>query len=69
MIKNNSFTINNLKNVVFIGEHQSFKELIEINKKYKLKTLIITSPNQKKKLIKNYSIKFLVNLIVSLRIL
>tara|TARA_B100001142_G_scaffold27966_1_gene25095 strand:- start:5766 stop:6755 length:990 start_codon:yes stop_codon:yes gene_type:complete len=57
MIKNNSFIINNLKNVVFIGEHQSFKELIEINKQYKLKSLIITSPNQKKKIDKNLQYK------------
>jgi len=57
MIKNNSFIINNLKNVVFIGEHQSFNELIEINKKYKLKSLIITSPNQKKKIDKNLQFK------------
>lgn len=53
MIKNNVFTIKQLKNVVFIGEHKSLKNLIQINDKYKLKSLIITSPIQKKKLDKS----------------
>ena len=36
MIKSNSFYIKNLKNVVFIGEHGSLKELVKINKSLKL---------------------------------
>ena len=66
MIKNNLFTIKNLKNVVFIGEHESLRELIQINNKLNLKSLIITSPVQKKKLIKLLILKFLVNLIINL---
>ncbi len=57
MIKNNIFTIKNLKNVVFIGEHESLKSLVDINDKNKIKSLIITSPIQKKKLDKNLKYK------------
>tara|TARA_B100002051_G_C16743585_1_gene645937 strand:- start:2554 stop:3555 length:1002 start_codon:yes stop_codon:yes gene_type:complete len=53
MIKNNTFTIKNLKNVVFIGEHESLKDLININDKFKIKSFIVTSPIQKKKIDKN----------------
>ena len=49
MIKNNTFTIKNLKNVVFIGEHESLKDLININERFKIKSFIVTSPIQKKK--------------------
>lgn len=57
MIKNNIFTIKQIKNVIFIGEHESLKSLVRINDKYKIKSLIITSPIQKKKLDKNLKYK------------
>ena len=50
MIKNNIFTIKQLKNVVFIGEHESLESLVRINDNFKIKSLIITSPIQKKKI-------------------
>ena len=50
MIKENIFFIKNLKNVVFLGEHGSLKELIDINKIYKLNSKVITSKNQSKSL-------------------
>lgn len=51
MIKSNSFYIKNLKNVVFIGEHGSLKELLKINKLLKLNSKIITSKDQRESLI------------------
>jgi len=46
MIEKNNFYINNLKNVIFLGQSNNFKELIKINKSLNLKTTIITSPHQ-----------------------
>tara|TARA_B100000768_G_C11204000_1_gene342996 strand:- start:34 stop:1044 length:1011 start_codon:yes stop_codon:yes gene_type:complete len=46
MIKNNFFLIEDLRNVVFIGESKRFKELIKINKKLNISSNIITCPNQ-----------------------
>ncbi len=46
MIKSNTFFIKNIKNVVFIGEHGSLKELVKINQSLNLKTKIITSKDQ-----------------------
>lgn len=57
MIKSNSFYIKNLKNVVFIGEHGSLKELVKINKSLKLNTKIITSKDQSNS-IKNQKLDF-----------
>ena len=57
MIKNNIFTIKQLKNVVFIGEHESLESLVRINDKFKIKSFIITSPIQKKKFDKNLKYK------------
>ena len=37
MIKSNTFFIKNFKNVVFIGEHGSLKELVKINQSLKHK--------------------------------
>lgn len=52
MISKNHFYIQNLKSVVFLGKSEIFPELIKINKKLKLDTLVITSTHQSK-LIKN----------------
>ncbi len=57
MIKNNFFVLKNLKNVVFIGEHESLKELVKINNENKLKSIIVTSPVQKKKIQKSLNFK------------
>ena len=46
MIEKNNFYINNLKNVIFLGQSNNFIELIKINKSLNLKTTIITSPHQ-----------------------
>lgn len=48
MIKNNKFYINNLKTVVIFGYSNKLKEILTINKKLNLKTLIITDPHQSK---------------------
>ena len=65
MIKNNFFVLKNLKNVVFIGEHESLKELVKINNENKLKSIIVTSPVQKKKFKKVLISKFLQSWIIS----
>ena len=57
MIKNNFFFLKNLKNVVFIGEHEILKELIKINNENNLKSIIVTSPVQKKKIQKSLKFK------------
>ena len=57
MIRSNSFYIKNLKNVVFIGEHGSLKELIRINESLKLNSKIITSKDQSSSL-KNQKLDF-----------
>ena len=46
MIRENIFFINKLKNVVFLGEHDSLEQFIKINKSLNLKANIITSPDQ-----------------------
>ena len=38
MILNNKFYIDNLKNVVYLGESEVFEELIEINDTFGVKT-------------------------------
>tara|TARA_Y100000816_G_C26102822_1_gene584994 strand:- start:200 stop:1213 length:1014 start_codon:yes stop_codon:yes gene_type:complete len=48
MIKKNQFFIENLKNVVFLGQSDYFLDYIKINNSLKLKTIIITSSNQSK---------------------
>ncbi len=53
MIKNGRFFIKNLKNVVFLGESDVFKDLISINKKKGIYSEIITSPAQSKNISKN----------------
>lgn len=56
MIKNNQFYIKDIKNVIFIGWCPNIETLIKINKSFKLKSLIITSPNQKKLFNKNLKV-------------
>ena len=50
---NDHFSIKNLKNIIFFGANESLDKLIEINKKYKIKSIIITSNDQKKSIPKN----------------
>ncbi len=56
------FSIKNLKNIFLIGFHDSFKELVKINKKNKLKTFIITSIDQSKELPSGLNFKIFNNL-------
>lgn len=48
MIENNKFFIPNIKNIIFFGESAILKNLIEINKSLKIKTLLITTTSQSK---------------------
>ncbi len=56
MILNNKFYINNLKHIIFFGESDVFKNLIEINNNIDLKTTIITGSHQAKIINKNIKI-------------
>lgn len=47
MILNNKFYINNLKTVVIFGATPNYKDLLEINRKFNLDTILITSSYQK----------------------
>ena len=38
------------KNIVFIGYHNKFDELVKINKSFRISTTIITSEDQNKKI-------------------
>ena len=49
MIKNNFFFLKKLKNVCFLGQSNIMDQLVEINSKFKINSLIITSPDQKRK--------------------
>lgn len=57
MILNNKFYINNLKHIIFFGESDVFKNLIEINNNIDLKTTIITGSHQAKIINKKINIK------------
>ena len=57
MIKNNNFTVKNLKHVVFLGYHEKFADLMELNKKSGIKTEIITSSDQAKLIPKKLDFK------------
>ena len=57
MIKNNKFFVKDIKQVVLIGWCPNIDEIIKINKSLNLKTLIITSPNQKNLFKKNIKTK------------
>ena len=59
MINNNKFFIDSLKTVVFLGHSEKLLELLKINKKLKLKTIIVTSEHQAK-LIDKKKIDFVV---------
>ena len=48
MIKNNNFYLKNLKNVIFFGYSEKFKELLTINNIFKIKTFFIAGSDQKK---------------------
>ena len=48
MINNQKFFIKNLKNVVLLGYSKIFPEIKKINSHLGIKTIIITSPDQKK---------------------
>ena len=57
MIKDNKFFINNLSSVVFLGQSDAFSELIKINDKLNLETIIITSSHQSKLINKKINLK------------
>ena len=56
MINNNKFFINDIECVALIGWCPNIDEIIRINKSFNLKTLVITSPNQKRLYKKNIKI-------------
>ncbi|MDA8533308.1 hypothetical protein N9K34_03865 [Candidatus Pelagibacter bacterium] len=55
MIKNNKFYLNNLETIVFLGYKPIHENLIKINKKLKIKSVVITA---KKKVISNNDIRY-----------
>ncbi len=57
MASTNKLTIKNLKNIVFIGEHEALKRLVKINNDLNLRSLIITSPTQAKSIDKDLDFK------------
>ena len=57
MIKNNQFFVKNLNTAVFIGESDALNELIKINNSLNLKTIVITSSHQSKKIDKKINYK------------
>ena len=48
MIQNNKFFMDKIEKVVIFGQSDNFPEIIKINKKLKLETIIITSKHQSK---------------------
>lgn len=50
MIKENSFYIKQVKNVIFLGYSDLLKKFIDINDNLKIASYVITSPDQSKKL-------------------
>ena len=56
MINNNKFFIKDIECVALIGWCPNIDEIIRINRSFNLKTLVITSPNQKKLYKKNLKI-------------
>lgn len=48
MIKNSQFYVKDLKNIVLFGHQNTFDEMVKFNNTLNIKTLIITSPDQKK---------------------
>ena len=62
MILNNKFYINNLKYIILLGETEVFKNLLEINSNFGLKTFIVTSTHQAKIINKNIKINIFDNI-------
>jgi methionyl-tRNA formyltransferase len=62
MIKENKFYLENMCSVVFLGQSDIFSELIKINNKLNLETIIITSSNQAKSIEKKIDFKVFDNL-------
>ena len=62
MIKENSFCIKQVKSVVFLGYSEIFAKFLNINKNLNIKSFIITSPDQNKKLKKLKNKKVFKNL-------
>lgn len=58
MINKNRFNIKKLNNILFFGESPYLQKLIEINKKYGIKSHVITSKSQSKSISKN--IKYII---------
>ncbi len=56
MKNNNKFYLDDISSVVIIGWCPNIDKIIKINKSLKLKTLIVTSPNQKKLYEKNLKV-------------
>jgi methionyl-tRNA formyltransferase len=59
VIKDNKFFIKKLKTIIFLGQSENFKELLKINQKLGIKTIIITSEHQAK-LINKKEINYLI---------
>lgn len=57
MIENNKFYLDNLKNIIFFGYSEKFKELININKRFNLNSFIITDSDQAKRITKKLKFK------------
>jgi len=53
MVTNDKFIIKNLKYIVLLGYQKTFNEIKKFNDSLKIKSLIVTSPDQKKKFDKN----------------
>ena len=62
MIKDNFFKITDLNQVVIIGWCPNISKILNINSKLKIKTLIVTSPSQKKFFDKKIKINVFKNL-------
>tara|TARA_B100000902_G_C27224025_1_gene871191 strand:+ start:291 stop:1301 length:1011 start_codon:yes stop_codon:yes gene_type:complete len=62
MIKENKFYIENLSSVVFLGQSNVFSQLIKINNKLNLETIIITSSHQSKLIDEKINFKVFDNL-------
>ena len=62
VIKKNKFYLESLSSVVFLGQSGVFSELIKINNKLNLETIIITSSDQSKLIDKKIDFKVFDNL-------
>ena len=48
MVNNNKLYLDNLRDIIILGESQKLEELISVNKHLKLSTTIIASSHQSK---------------------